>query len=372
MKIAMIGHKRVPSREGGVEIVVGEISKRMVKKGHTVHAYNRMGHHDAGKDFDTVSGKDYEGVRLITVPTFKMRSLNAIVYSALASFRALFGGYDIIHFHAEGPCAMLWLPHLFGKRCVATIHGLNWQGDRWGGLGSKFILLGEKTAVKYADEIIVLSENIKKYFKETYNRDTLFIPNGVTIEKRPEPEIIKEKYGLNGEDYILFVGRIVPGKGVHYLIEAYKQIKTDKKLVIAGGISYSGDYQKELMEIAGGDERIIFTDFVQGKELSELYGNCALYVLPSDAEGMPISLLEAMSFGRQCLTSDIPECVQVAGEYGFSFKKGDINDLAKSLEEIIINGQKKASEEEIINYTRKNFDWDKVTDKILDVYKNNL
>lgn len=371
MKIAMIGHKRVPSREGGVEIVVGELSRRMVKMGHTVHVYNRMGHHDAGKENDIVSGKDYEGARLITIPTFKARSLNAVVYSFLAAIRALFGGYDIIHFHAEGPCAALWLPHLLGKRCVATIHGLNWQGDRWGGLGTKFILFGEKIAAKYADEIIVLSENVKKYFKDTYNRDTVFIPNGVTAEKKCSPDIIKEKYNLDGDDYILFVGRIVPGKGVHYLIDAFKRVNTDKKLVITGGISYSEDYQKELFELAKGDDRIIFTNFVQGKALSELYANCYLYVLPSDAEGMPISLLEAMSFGRQCLVSDIPECVQAADKYAFTFRKGDAADLEEKLDKIVNGNLKKEPEDKIAAYVRENFDWDRITERILDVYRSN-
>ena len=175
MKIAMIGHKRIPSREGGVEIVVEELATRMVEKGHSVTVYNRKGKHVSGGK--TVNLKDYKGVKIKSVPTFENGKLNAIVYSVIATFLALFGRYDVIHFHAEGPCSMIWLPHLFGIHTVATIHGLDWQRAKWGGFATKFLKFGEKTAAKYADELIVLSEGSRDYFKKTYGRETVFIPN---------------------------------------------------------------------------------------------------------------------------------------------------------------------------------------------------
>ena len=179
LKIAMLGHKRIPSREGGVEIVVEELAARMVALGHEVTCYNRKGHHVSGKEFDDEKLKDYKGIKLKTVPTINLRGIAAMSSSVFAAIRAAFGRYDIVHFHAEGPCAMLWLPKLFGKRCIATIHGLDHQRAKWGKFASTYIMLGEKCAVKYADEIIVLSENVQKYFKETYGRETKFIPNGV-------------------------------------------------------------------------------------------------------------------------------------------------------------------------------------------------
>ena len=264
MKIAMIGHKRIPSREGGVEIVVEELSTRLVKMGHQVDVYNRKGNNVADKNIKTKKIKNYKGVNIITIPTINKKGLDALIYSFFASIVASFKKYDCLHYHAEGSCAMLWIPHLFRKRIVVTIHGLDWQRAKWGGFATKYIKFGEKLAAKYADEIIVLSKGVQKYFKDTYNRDTNFIPNGVNIPEIKEPNVIKEKYNLNGNDYILFLARIVPEKGLHYLIDAYNQIKTDKKLVIAGGASHTNDYYKEIQEKVKGNKNIIMTGFVQG------------------------------------------------------------------------------------------------------------
>lgn len=178
------------------------------------------------------------------------------------------------------------------------------------GIWTKFIRQGEKHAVKYADEIIVLSEEVQKYFMDTYGRKTRFIPNGVNRPEIRSAELIHENYGLTKDSYILFLGRLVPEKGIRYLIEAFKQVKTDKKLVIAGGSSDTDEFAKELKELAKGDDRILFTGFVQGQALDELYSNAYIYTLPSDLEGMPLSLLEAMSYGNCCLVSDVAECAE--------------------------------------------------------------
>ena len=161
LRIAMLGHKRIPSREGGVEIVVSELSTRMVKRNCSVTCYNRKGHHVSGSSFDGEKLREYEGVNLRDVFTIDKKGLAAMTSSFFAAVRAAFGKYDVVHFHAEGPCAMLWLPKLFGKRCVATIHGLDHQRAKWGGFASRYIKSGEKCAVRRADEIIVLSENVK-------------------------------------------------------------------------------------------------------------------------------------------------------------------------------------------------------------------
>ena len=295
LRIAMLGHKRIPSREGGVEIVVEELCTRMVNKGHKVTCYNRGGHHVSGKEFDSAKIKNYKGINLKTVPTINCKGLAAMSASVFAGIKASMGRYDIVHFHAEGPCAMLWLPKLFGKRCIATIHGLDHQRAKWGKLASTYIMMGEKCAVKHADEIIVLSKGVQDYFRDTYGRETKFIPNGVNRPIVREPQIIKAKFGLEKDDYILFLGRLVPEKGLKYLVEAFKKVKTDKKLVIAGGSSDTDEFANELRQMAKDDDRIIFTGFVQGEELDELYSNAYVYTLPSDLEGMPLSLLEAMS-----------------------------------------------------------------------------
>lgn len=361
MKIAMIGHKRVPSREGGVEVVVEELSTRLIELGHKVDIYNRKGRNvqDKTADKEKQKLKEYKGAKIITIPTINKKGLDALIYSFFATIRALFGKYDVLHYHAEGSCAMLWIPHLFRKRIVVTIHGLDWQRSKWGGFATKYIKFGEKCAAKYADEIIVLSKGVQQYFKDTYNRETNFVPNGVNKPDMREANIIKEKYNLKKDDYILFLARIVPEKGLHYLIDAFKNINTDKKLVIAGGASHTNDYLEEIKKKASEDERIIMTGFVQGKELEELFSNCYLYCLPSDVEGMPISLLEAMSYGKKCLVSDIEENTQVCERYAQTFKKSDTDDLKNKLSNIL-NQEIRFDEEEIYNYILKKYNWEDI------------
>lgn len=371
MKIAMIGHKRIPSREGGVERVVEELAVRMAEKGHKVCAYNRKGHHVSGKENDGGKQKVYKGVRIITVPTVEKKSLNAVVYSFLASIHALFGHYDVIHFHAEGPCAFLWLPRLFRIKVVATIHGLDWQRAKWGGFATRFLKHGEKTAAKYANAIIVLSPEMQRYFKQTYNRETFYIPNGVDKADRQKSKIIKEKYGLLGDDYLLFLARIVPEKGLHYLIEAYRKSGCTKKLVIAGGSSHSDGYFEEIRRACEGNPNIIFTGFVQGRELEELYSNCYLYILPSDIEGMPISLLEAMSYGAQCLVSGIAENTGVAGEYAAVFEKSNVDDLTKKLCSLTAEDFCFAhTKQEIAEYITEKYQWDEIVEETLKLYED--
>ncbi len=371
MKIAMIGHKRIPSREGGIEIVVGELSKRMAALGNDVTAYNRKSRHIAGDGFETAEGlNNYEGVSLKWIYTPDSAKLNAIVYSFLSTAHAVFKPYDIIHFHAEGPSAMVPLAKFFRKRCIVTVHGLDWQRSKWGGFATRFLKYGEKCAAKYADEIIVLSKNVQEYFKNTYNRDTVFIPNGIDKPESEEADIIKEKYSLAKDGYILFLGRLVPEKGVHFLINAYKKTDITLPLVIAGGASHTGEYEKELHELAGNDKRIIFTGFVEGKELGELYSNALLYVLPCELEGMPISLLEAMSYGNACLTSDISECTEVCENRAVYFKSGDENDLREKLEELIDSPEKiKELKSEADDFILSKYNWDEVCGKTLELYE---
>lgn len=369
MKIAMIGHKRIPSREGGVEIVVEELSTRLVKKGHIVDVYNRKGNNiqDASADIDKQKLKEYKGVNIKTIPTFKKKGLEALAYSFFATIKSLFNRYDVIHYHAEGPAAMLWLPHFFGIRTIATIHGLDWQRAKWGGFAKRYLKFGEKVAAKYADKVIVLSKNMQEYFLKEYGRNTEFIPNGIEKPEYKAPEIIKEKYNLGNEEYILYLGRIVPEKGIHYLLEAFKKIDTNKKLVIAGGASHTNEYLEEIKKKAAEDDRVIMTGFVQGQELEELYSNCLAYCLPSDIEGMPLSLLEAMSYGKTCIISNIPENIEVAGHYAIPFEMSNIEALKDRIESVI-EGVIKIDPERVQDHILSICDWDAVVDKTEKLY----
>lgn len=370
LRIAMFGHKRIPSREGGIEVVVEELSTRLVAKGCSVTCYNRSGHNVAGAEYDRADSDEFRGVKLKKVFTIDHRGFAALTASVTASIRAALGNYDVVHIHAEGPAFMCWLPRLFGKRVVVTIHGLDHQRAKWGKLASLYIMMGEKNAVRFANEIIVLSSSIQKYFSDTYGRVTRFICNGVKEPKLRKAEQITDRWGLEKDSYILYLGRIVPEKGERYLIEAFRQVKTDKKLVIAGGSSDTEAFLNELKEMARGDDRIVFTGFVQGHVKHELYSNPYVYTLPSDLEGMPLSLLEGMSYGNCCLTSDIPECAEVVEDKAVLFRKGSVEELRDKLQMLcdhpeVVDGYKREAGEFILG----KYGWDDVVERTLGVYE---
>lgn len=371
MKIAMFGHKRIPSREGGVEIVVEQLSKRMAARGHKVICFNRRGHHVSGARFDGETQKEYEGVTLKTVWTLDKKGLAAVSSSFFAAVCSAFSDADVVHIHAEGPAFMCWLPKLTGKRVIVTVHGLDWQREKWkGGFGARYIRAGEKMAVRFADEIVVLSQNVRQYFQQTYGRNTVWIPNGVTRPQCREADRITREFGLEKDEYILFLGRLVPEKGIHYLIEAFSAAKTDKKLVIAGGTSDSDEYCQKLRAMADSNPNILFTGFVQGQMLEELYSNAYVYVLPSDVEGMPLSLLEAMSYGNCCVVSDIPECTEVVGGNAALFEKSNVSALARTLQTLcdqpgMVQEYRTGAQEYIIS----KHNWDTITEQTLQLYE---
>lgn len=333
MKVAMIGHKVVPSRRGGIENVLTTLCPILVEKGIDVTCYNRSTDKIENEYIGTVKNNIYEGVKIKNAWTLNVRGFSAMIASFTAAIAASFKNYDVIHFHAEGPCAAMWIPKIFGKKCVATVHGLDWQREKWGkGFASKYIKFGEKVLAKYADEIIVLSESASDYFKETYNRETVIIHNGISRPTRRDAEIITEKYGLKKEEYIAVVSRLTAEKGIHYLIDAFNNITTDKKLVIAGDTSDTDDYVKMLKEKAAGNPNIIFTGFISGNVLDEIYSNAYVMVLPSNLEGMSLCLLEALAYKNALICSDIPENTSVAEDKATYFKKGNVDDLAEKLQ----------------------------------------
>ncbi|MBQ2028442.1 MAG: glycosyltransferase family 4 protein [Clostridia bacterium] len=372
-RIAMIGHKFIPSRDGGVEVVVSNLAPHLAEIGYDVSCYNRT-----NKQFKKLrkSGeleKEYRGVHLIWTPTVDRRGLAAMTSSIFATVRAAFGRYDLIHFHTEGPCILCWLPRLFGKKIVVTIHGLDHMRQKWGRLASAYIMQGEKAAARHAHSIIVLSNGVRDYFREKYGRETVLIPNGIDpAEIKPACEITKQ-FGLSSREYILFLGRLVPEKGIHYLIKAYQMLQTDKKLVIVGGTSDTDDYVKQLYDMAGQSSSIIFTGFQQGLVAEELYSNAYLYVLPSDLEGMPLTLLEAMNYGCCCVTSDIGECVDVMDGCGFSFPHGNVEALRETLQDLCDHPDKvEAHRDEAKKVISSKYTWQDITTQTDKLYKSLL
>lgn len=360
MNIAMFGHKRVPSRAGGVEIVVEELGRRMTAMGHSVVCYNRGGKPGMHRD-----------IVLKPVPVIPGKGICAVSASFCAALASAFSPAQVVHIHAEGPALFCWLPKLLGKRVIVTVHGLDWQREKWQrSFGMWCILAGERAAVSFADEIIVLSRNLQRYFLERYGRETVFIPNGVAEPEKLPPEEIR-KLGLNKDGYILFLGRLVPEKEVHTLISAFQSVDTDKKLVIAGASSDTDSYVSRLKSMAEEDDRILFTGFVEGRLLEELYSNAFLYVLPSRVEGMPLSLLEAMSYGNCCLVSDIPELTEIAEDKGISFPCGDAAALRAVLQRLLDSpGLAAEYKAQAADFVCGKYSWEETTERTLQVYEN--
>ena len=367
----MVGQKTMPaidSSRGGVEVVVEEIATRMAEYGAEVTCFNRRGCDNGGLS-------EYKGVKLINVLTIRKKGLAAASSSFFASIKAAFGRFDVIHFHAEGPCAMMWIPKLFGKKCVCTIHGLDHKrSEKWSKFARWYILHGEKTAVKYADAIIVLTKAAQNYFKETYGRKTVLIPNGVNNQSSNiGDDIISEKFGLRKNEYILFLGRLVPEKGIQYLVDAYLKLKTEKKLVIAGATSDTNEFVQHLHEKTDGNSNIIYTGFINGKPKNQLYANAYIYVLPSDLEGMPLTLLEAMSFGNCCVVSSIKECTEVVDDKAVVFKQGNVEDLREKLQELCDKPDEvEKMQSESADFICKKYSWDDVVARTMGLYRRVL
>ncbi len=354
MKIAMIGPKRVPSREGGIDVVVGKLSTGLCDAGHDVDIFVR-------RKRGYKPPREYNGCKIKKVFTINTKMTDALIYSFFATLRGVFGNYDVLHFHAEGNAFFLWLTRWCKKKIVVTIHGIDWKRGKFKGLGSKILLKSEKRIVKYADEIITLCENDRDYFRNIYKKETILIPNGFETFDLVKPKLITSQFGLCGEDYILFLARIVPEKGLHYLIKAYNSINIPQKLVIAGGDSHSKEYYDSMVKLAANNNKIIFTGFVQGELLEELFSNAFLYVLPSDIEGMPMSLLEALGHQRVCLVSDISEN-RIDENNCYFFERSNVDSLRQNLLSISESRKSFSKNDTLLN-------WQQVIKKNILVYK---
>lgn len=364
----MIGQKGIATSAGGVEKHVEEISMRLVKEGHQVTVYYR-------DTFMKKNMKEYKGIRLIKIKTFKLKSLDAIVYTLKATANALYNNYEVYHYHALGPASLSFIPKLFQKKVIVTVHGLDWKRDKWGKFGKAYLKFGEFIVGNFSDRVICVSDNIRKYlvckYKKRDDLNTIFIPNGVNIEQGIGASLIK-RYKLRGNDYILFLARLVPEKGAHYLIQSYNQLNIDVKLVIAGGDSFTKKYMKYLRSLSRGNDNIIFTGNVSGQLLNELYTNCLFYVLPSDIEGMPLSLLEALSYGKYCVTSDIDENRSVINcdILGTTFIKGNVDSLKNKILLTLSSDSYKKNSEERKKYIKERYNWNESTYSTEAVYNS--
>ncbi len=327
MKIAMLGTKGIPATWGGIERHVEEISTRLAAMGHDVTVYCRPYYTDT-------TDKTYKGVHLKKLPTIASKNFDAIVHTYLATLHLIFEDYDIVHYHAIGPATLAVLARLAGKNAVVTVHGLDWQREKWGRKARLFLKFGEWASVLFPYRTITVSKFLKGYLEEKYHRPVTYIPSAVTDPIIRKPDKIRE-YGIGERDYILFVARLVPEKGCHYLLEAYERLNPDMKLVIAGGSSHSDEYVADLQKHAS--DKVIFTGYVYGEALQELYSNAYCYVHPSTIEGLPVTLLEAVAYGNCVIASDIPANTEVVEDTGVIFESMNVDDLCEGLRMVLAN-----------------------------------
>ena len=404
----MLGTRGFPDVQGGVEIHCQNLYHVLAKLGCEIVVFTR-------RPYVNSNIKEYKGVKLISLPIIRHKSIEAFLHTLIGVFAALRYSPDILHIHGIGPSLFAPLARIFGMKVVMTSHGSNYKHLKWGRFAKLILRFGELIGVFYASEVIAISQNIADEIKKNYNRVVAVIPNGVTIPSILKTDNILKKYSLERGKYVLAVGRFVPEKGFHDLIDAFNQIQnpnsliqistsnleprtselqtpnsefvthhrpltTDNcplstdywKLVIVGRADHEDRYSLGLKEKARKNSNVILTGFLTGEPLHELYSYAGLFALPSYYEGLPIVLLEAMSYGLSCIASDIPANRNVELSEDRFFKAGDVKALAIKIKEFIDKPLSEEDRKRQIRIISERYDWEKIAEKTLQIYSKLL
>lgn len=366
MRIAMLGIKSVPA-PGGIATYTEQISARLVARGHEVVVYCRPQY---VSDDESRPLAPYRGIERRLCRGVRGKYLDAPTHTFSSALDTLRRDFDVIHIHGSAPGVVIPLLRLRRSRpVVVTIHSLDWEGRKWGRLATGVMSAAGRVPVRLADEMTVVSRRLQRYYRDRFGRETVYIPSGVEIPERRSAQEITRRWGLEEGGYILFVGRLTPEKGLEHLIPAYGAIETDRRLVIVGGANFEDPYITRLHECA--DDRVVFTDYQSGDVLSELYSNAYIYVQPSTLEGISMAVLEALSYGRCVLASDIPGNVEALGECGHTFAAGDVEDLREKLEMLLESPSLVEVEvERAVAHVRREHDWESTTDGLERVYES--
>jgi glycosyltransferase involved in cell wall biosynthesis len=367
MKIAMIGQKGIPAHSGGVEQHVDVLSGLLAARGHEVIVYCRRSYCAEAFSNQQSAISNSEGVRRIFRPSIPTKHLDAITHTVTSTIDVLLRDVDVVHYHAIGPAALAPIARLRGLPTVVTCHGLDWQRAKWGRLARRCLRLGEWLAARCASRLVVVSEPLRQHFAEVHGVQSTFIPNGVVPIERRAPVRIR-RWNLRPGNFLLAASRLVPEKGLHYLIPAFQSLDTDLKLVIAGGGGLDQSYEQELRRMAG--PRVIFTGNADRELMAELYSNALLFLLPSELEGMSIALLEAMSCGLPVVVSDIPENACVVGDDGFTFRSRDTEHLREVLASVLEHTEVLPAFGDRCRLRAERFRWPQVAGELESVYRS--
>jgi len=368
MHIAMIGQKGIPARIGGVERHVEELAARLSSLGIKVTVYTRPWYTPAAK-------KRYRGANLVSLPSIRTKYLDAISHTFRATLHAIASDADVIHYHAVGPALLAWIPRIFApsKKVVVTFHCIDRRHEKWGALGRLALALGEIAACKFAHETIAVSRTLQHYAENLYRSEVRYVPNGVSMRHKPSVVALR-KMGLEPDSYVLVVTRFVRHKGVHTVLEAWEKLQDQPamksmNLVLVGGATWNDSYADEIKEFAGRLKRVRLMGVKEGEDLATLYSNAKLYVHASVSEGLPIVVLEAMSYGTPVLASDIPEHMELVAEHGWSFTAGSAESLTHELRQVMKNHEiADAKAARAKRWVAHNYDWDDIAKEMVGIY----
>ncbi|MDH4037647.1 MAG: glycosyltransferase family 4 protein [Candidatus Krumholzibacteria bacterium] len=360
LRIAMIGQKGLPARYGGVETHVENVAVRLAARGHRVRAYCRS----RLRPRDGTAGGSYRGVELAFRPSINSKHLDAASHTFLCAAESAFvHSSDIVHLHGIGPSAFAPVAGLGGRRVVSTFHALDWRQLKWGTRAKAFLKRGEHIGARHSDGVIAVSRLMQRYIQSEHGVEATWIPNGATMPVRTPGTGALERRGLTPGGYLLTVGRIIPDRDLHTLIEAFTQSHRPKHLVIVGSETPKTAYGRMLENLAS--DRVLFTGDVFGEELEELYAHCLIYCLASRVEGLPITVCEAMAHARPLILSDIPENVEVGGEAARYFRCGDVNALLQTIEDLVADDPGRAAlSADARRRCQSVYNWDLVADQV--------
>lgn len=374
MKIAFIGQKGIPAISGGVEKHVEKLAVHLAAMGHEVTAYTRPAYTDP-------SLTEYQGVKLISLPSIRTKHLDAITHTLIATLHALFRDYDVLHYHSIGPSTLAFLPRIFrpGMRVIGTFHTQDYFHKKWGWFARTCLRIAEYLTCAVPEKTIVISETLLEYARKTYKKNFAFIPNGAEVTYEPDTAPLNQ-WGIRPKRYILAVSRLVEHKGIHYLIKAFRELERQNKipnnfkLVIVGTHAYTQEYEKYLKVLSEGTHNIIFTGELHGKDLATLFSHASLFVQPSEEEGLSLALLEAMAYGLLPIVSDIPANMEaIRNGSGISFESKN----AGSLKRVLAYYVNRLEEAEAIGAIAKaraeqQYSWNAIAGKTLEVYEDAL
>ena len=368
LRIAMIGQKGLPATFGGIEHHVEELGARLVERGHEVTVFCRRNYSDGRLGH-------YRGMRLHELPTVATKHLDAIVHSALATASAMWGSYDILHYHALGPGVLAVVPRVLSRtKVVLTVHGLDDERAKWGPLAKSLLKTAGWLSARVPHATIVVSRDLQRHYADVRGRRTRYIPNGVRTQEPGPAQPVMERFGLEAGRYLLFVGRLVPEKAPDLLLRAFRQVQGDYRLVLAGGSSFTEEYLATLRRLAAEDPRVVLPGYVLGAELAALYQNAAAFVLPSSLEGLPLTLLEAVSYGTPVVASAIGPHIEVLGGNrpgGRLVAPGNEEQLTRTLTQVLANpDQERSGVASLRDDVLRAYNWDQAAEATEELYRH--